>query len=52
MTPSESTTMGVTERTELQKFDCTGDRRQLIETIIVENGQIVARIVHDPPLPA
>jgi hypothetical protein len=52
MMPDDLTAVRVIERIELKKFDCSGDRRQLVETITVENGTIVARTVHDPPLPA
>lgn len=46
----EPTQFKVVEKVTLQKFDCSGETRQLVETIKLVDGVIVDKIIHDPPI--
>lgn len=47
----EPTQLKVVERVTLEKIDCSGETRQIVETIKLVDGVIVDKIIHDPPKP-
>lgn len=48
---SEPTEFKVVEKVTLEKFDCSGEVRHLIETIKLVDGVIAERIIHEPLQP-
>lgn len=46
MTQKETSGLRVREVATLEKFDCQGDERVLLETITIVDGTITQRIIH------